>query len=184
MNIFMLILGVLIINITHLISAIGGLRQSLITKYSRRKFFAAYGLTSTAALLLIISGFYQRDFTPIYQPPIWGTNFNKATMLLAFFMLSSQFFNGHIKRWVKAPAITSIVIWSFGHLCANGDLHSIIMFGGFLLYALTALYFKHQKPTPNTTYHYKYDIYAFTIGFIIYSAVGMAHPYFTGVSVF
>lgn len=184
MNIYMLILGVFIINITHLISAIGSLRESLITQYGRRNFFAAYGLASTIALLLIILGFYQRDFITIYQPPVWGAEFNTVIMVLAFVMLCSQFVNGHIKRHIKAPTIAAIGIWSFGHLCANGDLHSLIMFGGFLLYALIGLYFKWQTPTANPNSHYKYDIYALCIGFIIYSAVGMAHPYFTGISIF
>ena len=183
MNIFLLILGVFIINFTHLVSAIGSLRERLISKYSRRSFFAIYGIASTIALLLIIFGYYERDFIVVYEPPVWGARFNVSIMLLAFFMLCSQFTNGHIKRWVKAPAIAAIGVWSFGHLCANGDLHSVIMFGGFLLYALTGLYFKWRKPTVNPAHHYKYDIYAFLAGFALYMAVGYAHPYFTGVSI-
>lgn len=184
MNLFMLILGVLIINITHLISAIGNWRESLINKYSRKSFFAAYSLASSLALLLIIFGFYQRDFITIYEPPIWGIKFNKSIMFLSFWWLTSQFFNGYIKQVTKAPALAAIAIWSFGHLCANGDLHSLIMFGGFLLYALTGLYFKWQKPTPKTTYHYKHDIYALVTGFIAYIVIGLAHLYFTGIIVF
>ena len=119
----------------------------------------------------------------VYEPPIWGARFNASIMFLAFFMLCAQFFNGHMKRWVKAPAIVAILVWSFGHLCANGDLHSVIMFGGFLLYALMGLYFKWQRPAANADCHYRYDIYAFAVGFVVYMAVGYAHPYFTGVSV-
>lgn len=184
MNLFILILGVLIINIIHIISAINSLRSRLIAQYSRKSFFMVHGIISTLALLLIIFGFYQRDFITIYDPPIWGADFNKSAMFFSFWLLASQFFNGYIKQFTKAPAIAAIAIWSFGHLCANGDLHSIILFGGFLIYALTGLYFKWQRPAADTTYHYKYDIYAFAIGFIAYSATGLAHPYFTGISVF
>lgn len=184
MNLFMLILGMLIINITHLISAINGLRDKLIIKYSRRNFYTVYGLASTVAFLLIVLGFYQRDFIVVYQPPIWGADFNKTTMFLSFWLLTSQFFNSYIKWLTKAPTIAAIGIWAFGHLCANGDLHSVIMFGGFLFYTLVGLYFKWQKPSTTASHHYKFDIYAFAIGAFCYSAIGMAHPYFTGISVF
>lgn len=184
MNLFMLSLGVFIINFTHLASAIEGLRTALIAKYSRAGFFSVYGIASTLALVLIIYGYYNRDFTPLYEPPLWGTEFNKGAMFLAFWLLVGQWFNGWFKQFLKAPMVAGIGVWAFGHLCANGDLHSVILFGGFLLYALIGLYFKIQNPLPPATYHYKQDVKAFFIAFIIYACIGMLHPFFTGIKVF
>lgn len=184
MNLFMLALGVFILNFTHLVSAIDGLKAALIAKYSRKGFFAVYGTASTLALLLIIYGFYERDFIAIYEPPIWGAEFNKSAMFLAFWLLVGQWYNGWFKQFLKAPGIASIGVWAFGHLCANGDLHSLVLFGGFLLYALIGLYFKMQIPLPKATYHYRQDVKAFFIAFVLYASVGMLHPYFTGISVF
>lgn len=184
MNLLMLALGVFILNFTHLVSAVDGLREALISTYGRKGFFAVYGTASTLALVLIIFGYYQRDFVAIYEPPIWGAEFNKGAMFLAFWLAVGHWFNGWFKKFVKAPLLAGIGVWAFGHLCANGDLHSLILFGGFLLYALEGLYFKLQQPIAKAEYHYKQDVKAFFVAFIIYAIVGMAHPFFTGISVF
>lgn len=184
MNLFMLALGTFIINFVHLASAVDGLRDALIAKYSRKGFFAVYGAASTLALVLIIYGFYERDFIAIYEPPIWGAEFNKGAMFLAFWLLVGQWFNGWFKQFLKAPMLVGIGVWAFGHLCANGDLHSLILFGGFLIYAIIGFYFKLQKPLPDATYHYKQDIKAFFSAFLIYVFVGIMHPFFTGIGVF
>ncbi len=184
MNLFMLALGVFILNFTHLVSAIGGLRDALIAKYSRSGFFGVYGTASTLALVLIVFGFYQRDFMPVYEPPLWGAEFNKGAMFLAFWLVVGQLFNGWFKQLFKAPLIVGIGVWAFGHLCANGDLHSIILFGGFLIYALVGIYFKLQKKYPAKTYHYRQDVKAFFIAFVVYACIGMLHPFFTGIRVF
>jgi uncharacterized membrane protein len=43
---------------------------------------------------------------------------------------------GHIKRWVKHPMLAGVALWSIGHLLANGDLASLLLFGSFLAYAI------------------------------------------------
>lgn len=191
MNIFLLSFGVFIINFTHLVSATDGLRSKLISRYSRRNFYIAHGIASSVALLMIIYGFSERDFIVIYEPPIWSAHFNKSIMFFSVWLFVGDFFNGYIKKLTKAPTFAAIGLWSLGHLCANGDLYSVILFGGFLLLVagflllvLTGLYDNWRKPAADTTYHYKYDLYAFGIAIIAYTALVIAHPYISGINIF
>src|SRR5262249_59804372 len=41
-----------------------------------------------------------------------------------------------IRSAVGHPMLTAIMLWALGHLLANGDLASVLLFGSFLAYAV------------------------------------------------
>ena len=51
-------------------------------------------------------------------------------------LVASQVPAGHIKKITKHPMLLSVKIWALGHLLANGELNSVILFASFLAYAV------------------------------------------------
>jgi uncharacterized membrane protein len=43
---------------------------------------------------------------------------------------------GRLRGKMRHPMLTAVMIWSVAHLLANGDLASIILFGGMLAWAI------------------------------------------------
>ncbi|MCJ8324960.1 MAG: NnrU family protein [Rhizobiales bacterium] len=183
LKLLILTAGIVVFNLTHLASAKPSWRSDILDKIGRKGFITMHAIGSSLAVALIIYGYYERDFAPLYQPALWAANFNQAIMLIALWLVASEGFNGHMKRIVKAPALAGTAIWAFGHLLANGDVHSVILFGGFLIYAFIGLFFKRHHQPPETAYRIKSDGIALIVGIVAYSAIGLAHPYFTGISV-
>ncbi len=181
MDILILIIGVVALNLIHIISSLGDLRGALLTRLGRRTYFSIYGIISTIGFALIVWGYYERNFTPVYTPPEWGYVFNIGLMYVTLFMLASQFFKGFIKFHTRLPLILSVIFWAFGHLTANGDLHSIILFGGFLTYGLISILFKYNAAKPSFKPHYKFDLVALLLGYILYAILSIMHAYFAGV---
>jgi len=92
-----------------------------------------------AALLLMIVGYRMAAFIPVWTPPALFTGFNNGLMLLALWVYGSSAAKG-AKAWpaykVRHPQLLAVKIWALAHLLVNGDLASIILFGGLMAWAV------------------------------------------------
>ena len=78
----------------------------------------------------------------------------------------------------------SVMLWGIGHLFANGDLASLILFGGLSLYgaAHLALGLAHGiRPSPEV--RAGHDILSLIAGVALYIAMVQLHPVLIGVPV-
>mgnify|MGYP002144679814 CR=1 FL=1 len=57
-------------------------------------------------------------------------------MVPVFPLLFAAHLPGRIKQAAKHPMLLAVKIWAFTHLLANGDLGSILLFGGLLAWAV------------------------------------------------
>ena len=147
-----------------------------------------YGVVSLAGLILIIWGYGQaRMVTPVlYVPPLWMAHVNLALMWPAFILLiASQFPAGRIKAAVKHPQVLGIKVWAFGHLLANGDVASLILFGGFLGWAVVnRIIWKRRGDPVYTDPSVKWDIIAAIVATVLYVwFVVQGHAWLIGVPV-
>ncbi|WP_299028379.1 NnrU family protein [uncultured Sulfitobacter sp.] len=92
-----------------------------------------------ASLILIIIGYRGADFIPVWNPPAFLTGINNLAMLLALWVYGSSAAKG-AKAWpaykTRHPQLLAVKIWAAAHLLVNGDLASIILFGGMLAWAV------------------------------------------------
>ncbi len=97
-----------------------------------------YALISLAGLALLIKGYVDmRPAQILYAAPAWGQHVNMLLMVFALIALTaSQLPAGQIKKRLKHPMLLSVKIWAAGHLLANGELNSVLLFGSFLAYAV------------------------------------------------
>jgi uncharacterized membrane protein len=51
-------------------------------------------------------------------------------------MLAAAYIPSRIRDILKHPMLTAIKAWALAHLIANGDGASLLLFGGFLAYAV------------------------------------------------
>jgi len=92
----------------------------------------------------------------------------------------------NIKRFIKHPMLIGILIWSFVHLIANGDLRSIMLFGSFGVYALIDIIFSKKVLTTNIAANYTLskDIIVVIIGLLVYTIIVHFHQYSSDVEIF
>lgn len=96
-------------------------------------------LAIVASLVLMIIGYRAAAFIPVWTPPTFLTGINNLGMLLAFWVYGSSAAKG-AKAWpaykTRHPQLLAVKIWALSHLLVNGDLASIILFGGLLGWAV------------------------------------------------
>ncbi|WP_300036009.1 NnrU family protein [uncultured Roseobacter sp.] len=92
-----------------------------------------------AGLVLMIMGYRAAPFVPVWNPPAFMVHVNNTLMLLALWVYGSSAAKG-AKAWpaykLRHPQLTGFKIWAFAHLLVNGDLASLILFGGLLAWAV------------------------------------------------
>jgi uncharacterized membrane protein len=91
------------------------------------------------SLLMMIFGYRWAEFIPVWSPPTFLTYLNNLAMVLALWIYGSSAAKG-AKAWpaykTRHPQLLAVKIWAAAHLLVNGDVASIILFGGLLAWAV------------------------------------------------
>lgn len=91
------------------------------------------------SVALMVLGYKAADFIPVWYPPSFMVHINNTLMLLAFWVYGSGAAKG-AKVWpgykMRHPQLIGFKIWATAHLMVNGDVASILLFGGLLAWAV------------------------------------------------
>lgn len=181
-----LITGIAIFATTHLAAAaLPALRDYLQTMFGPNTYRAVFSILAIAGIVLIVVGWRSTVPIAIYAPPAWGTNLAFLLMLAAVILFGASHAKTNIKRFVRHPQLTSILLWSLAHIASNGDSRSLILFGSFGVWAaLEMTLISHrdgewQKPERATA---KSEAIGAAISIVIFLVLIALHPYFAGVS--
>ena len=88
--------------------------------------------------MLLIYGYGLARQSPVvlYAPPTALRHIALLLMLPSFPLLFAAYLPGRIKSAVRHPMLVAIKLWAVAHLLANGTLHDVVLFGGFLAWAV------------------------------------------------
>lgn len=98
-----------------------------------------YTLLSLAGLVLIVWGYARARVAPVvlYVPPPGLRHVASLLMLLSFVLLAAANVpRNAIKARLHHPMVLGTKTWALAHLLANGTLADVLLFGGFLLWAV------------------------------------------------
>ena len=140
----LMILGLLLWTALHFFRVYAPEARARMTERMGEASKGPFALGILAALLMMIFGYRAALFTPVWYPPEAFTLLNNALVLLAFYIyLTTATKPG--TAWVfgnlRNPQLVGFSIWAVAHLLVNGDLASIVLFGGLLLWALGEIAF-------------------------------------------
>jgi len=149
------------------------------------KFMGIYSVVSLLGFGLMVWGYgLARPSSQIFVPPAWGMYVSWILMLPAFILLAASYLpRGFIKDFVKHPMLVATILWSFGHLMANGETNSVILFGSFLAFAVVDRIRVSSRPEPIKKVSPSGDLIAMGLGCILYFATLIyLHPKLIGVA--
>ncbi len=114
-------------------------RARVIARLGAGPYKALFALVSLGALVLMVVGYRQADLVNVWTPPLWTTHLNNPLMLLALFLMDASKFKSNARHYIRHPMLTAVKVWAVAHLLVNGDLASIVLFGGVLGWAVVAM---------------------------------------------
>ncbi len=89
-----------------------------------------------AGLVLMVIGYRGSEFIPVYDPPFWGIHLNNALMFFVIFLFGLGSSKSPLRSKMRHPMLTGVLLWALVHLLVNGDLHSVVLFGGLAVWAV------------------------------------------------
>lgn len=148
-----LILGLVIFLGIHSVRILAGPFRDAQVAASPKRWKGLYSLVSGLGFVLIIVGWIQfRPMAPqLYDPPTWGRHVTWLLVWIAFVLMpTANAPTGRIKATVRHPMLLGVIFWSSGHLLANGDQASAMLFGSFLVWAILDLIsaLRRGEPAP------------------------------------
>ena len=142
-----LVIGVVLWAYSHLMKRLTpGIRAGLGDR-------AGKGVAAVLALLAVgamIYGYKQAEVVVLWQPPDFLRHVNNLLMLAAVVLVGLGASRGVLRSKIRHPMLSAVKVWALAHLLVNGDLASVVLFGGLLAWAVVQLIvINRQEPVWN-----------------------------------
>jgi uncharacterized membrane protein len=180
----LLILGLALFIGIHLVPGSPKLRSIVTGAIGLNGYKGAFSLISAVGLVLIWIGYARTPPEQIFVPSETARLILPTGMALAFILMACAYAPGRIRRLVRHPMMTSVLIWSVLHLLANGDLASNILFGTFALWSVFAILSAMQRGQKLGDDRVRpwADLLAAAIGLIAFGMVFYSHAWLFGAA--
>jgi uncharacterized membrane protein len=136
-----LILGLVLFLGAHSVHMLApGWRKRAIARIGFLPWKGLYSVVAIVGLALIVIGFGMARAQPhlLYVPPMWLKHLNALLTLLAFVLVAAAYVpRNHLKAKIGHPMLAGVKVWALGHLLATGFVHDVVLFGAFLVWAVT-----------------------------------------------
>ncbi len=192
MGLVVMIAGMVLFVGPHVFVSMRDARAALIARIGEGPYKGLFTVISILGVVLMGYGFgaYRAAGTiEVWSPPLWTRHVTALLMLFASIFVVAAYARGRIKTTLKHPMLVGVKTWALAHLISNGDLGSIILFGGLLAWAVYDRISLKRRPDPGEPSFpqggLRNDIIAVVVGIALYLALGfLFHPYVVGVPAF
>ncbi|MEO1549223.1 MAG: NnrU family protein [Pseudomonadota bacterium] len=139
-----------------------------------------FAVVIVISVLAMIFGYRWADFVPVYAPPSWGVHLNNLAMIGAIALLGMGKSKGRARTWLRHPMLMGVLVWGLAHLLVNGDLASMILFGGLAAWSVGNMVLINRRegawvrPDPGPVAG---DLRLLAITLVLYGVIGGLHAW-------
>lgn len=187
-----LIIGLVLFLGVHTVSIVApAWRHAQIGRLGEGPWKGLYSLISAVGLVALIYGYGQARLTPtvLYVAPAGLRHLALLLMLPVFVLLIAAYLPGRIQRAARHPMLLAVMLWGTAHLLANGSVADVLLFGGFLAWAVVDRVSVSRRTgvdkhgAPAAPKRRANDWIALIGGLVVYAFfIGGAHRWLFGVS--
>lgn len=169
-----LVLGVALWSGAHLF-------KRLAPKARRGMGDAGKGMVAAASILaivLMVIGYRMSDPVVLWQLGDWTRHANNTLMVVSVLLLglgkSKSRFNGIMRH----PMLAGVLVWCVAHLLVNGDVPSLVLFGGLGLWSVVQMVLINRaepKWTPPKKGNAMGDLRLIVIAAVLYAVITGLH---------
>lgn len=177
-----LIIGLILFLFPHLWREFG-LRGVLVDQIaSQGTYKIIFSLLVAGGLALIIYGKATAPFVMIWQPFFELRWVSHLLMLPAVVLVvAGNLPMSHFRMALRHPMILGTCLWGLAHLWANGDMASMLLFGGFALWSAIKFISLRSQPRPPKSPRLVWDLLVILIGLFLYGLIFTYHGQLFGV---
>lgn len=114
-------------------------RRWLIDKLGIWPYQGLFSVVLIGAIVLMVRGWKTSPPTEILYTLPGAQPIAMLLMALAACLFVAGRAPTDVRRYLRHPQLTSVVVWAIAHLLANGDERSLLLFGGLGLWAIVEM---------------------------------------------
>ena len=137
-----LIIGLVVFLGLHSVRVVAdGWRSTQIAKLGEGRWKGLYSLGSLIGFGLIVWGYSLARKAPVllWNAPDWTRHLAAPLVLIAFILVAAAYSPpNHFRSALGHPMLVGTKVWAIAHLFSNGTLADLLLFGGFLAWAVVA----------------------------------------------
>ncbi|MCG7869144.1 MAG: NnrU family protein [Candidatus Thiodiazotropha taylori] len=161
-------------------------RDDLIKRIGDGPYQGLFALLILTGVVLIVFGWRGTVPTQVYAPP---AGLRHAAMLLVvigfILMAAASFPRTRVKRLIRHPQLTGVLLWALAHLLANGDSRSLLLFSVMAIWTVVSMLLINRRDgawvKPETTMAWYGELLVVVVGVGIAALVVRFHVYLAGV---
>ena len=187
----LLVLGLVIflgLHSTRIVSESG--RERTIARFGEGPWKGIYSALSAIGLVIIVWGFARARFDApeLWSPPAGARHITMLLMLVALILLAGYLFKrSHVAVMSHHPMLWAVLLWSAGHLIANGSAADLLLFGAFFVWSAADLASSYARDRRNGVIYPAPELgataAAVVVGLVVYALlIGGLHLWLFGVS--
>ena len=170
-----LILGVALWSGAHLFKRLAPERRAALGD----PFKGAVAVMLLVSLVLMVIGYRGADGAFLWGRNAATTGINNLLVLLAFYLFAASGMKTALGQKMRHPQLTAVKVWAVAHLLVNGDVPSLILFGGMLAWAVAEVIVINRQTTwtkpASVTVDAKKEGIALVSTLVPYAAVAWLH---------
>ena len=182
-----LILGIVLWIVAHLFPALGSYnRKKLILKLGLIPYKIGFAAIIISSITLMVFGWQSIVPVQLYSLPYWTKYLTFLLLLLSLILFVAAQTKTNIKRVLRHPQLSGLILWCLGHLLVNGDSRSLVLFGGLMIWAklqVLATNKRDGKREVPDKIALKNDVITVLGGVLVFTILIFVHPYLTGISI-
>lgn len=135
-------------------------------------------LIMVVGIVLMVIGYGSADPVPLWHMGSWTVHLNNLLMLVAVALLGLGKSKSRLRGTLRHPMLAGVIVWAFAHLIVNGDLPSLVLFGGLALWAAAEMVVINRAepaPAPFTEGSPAGDIRLVIITLVVYAVISAIH---------
>ncbi|WP_420467764.1 NnrU family protein [Panacagrimonas sp.] len=183
----LLVAGVLLWSLAHLsIALTPQVRARLVAGLGLVPYKLAFSLVLVLALVMIVAGWRDAGVSSLWVPPAGMRHLTLLLVPIAVVLFLSARMPTDIKQLIRHPQLTGVKLWAVAHLLANGEVRSIILFGGLLAWAVAEVIVINRREgarrKPPRVGMLK-SLLSAAAGLVVAALLLFAHPWIAGIPV-
>lgn len=134
-----MLLGLVLWFATHLFAIWAPAQRRAMTESMGMASKGVMAVLTIISVALMTLGYQDAPYIAVWTPPAFLTHVNNLLMLIAVGFFIAGNVPSVVRRKVRHPQLAAAKTWALAHLLVNGDVASILLFGGILAWAVLAL---------------------------------------------
>ena len=182
----LLIIGVALFAAVHLFPAVAqAARDRLAGRLGGGPYRGLFSLLIAGSIAMIVTGWKSTVPATVYVPVVSAGAITSLLVLSAFVLFVASILPTNIRRLLRHPQLTGVVLWSVAHLLTNGDSRSLVVFGGIGLWAIAEILVCNHRDgawLKPARIQVRSDAVVILLGAAVFAAMFYAHAALFGVS--